>query len=103
MSGSEPSSGEFTVPHDHPSLAGHFPGDPIVPGVVLLERIVALVGAALAPARLVAVTSVKFLSPVRPGQTVALSWRDRADGDTQFECRCDGRVALNGALRFGEP
>ncbi len=97
------SGAAFTVPHDHPSLPGHFPGDPIVPGVVLLDHVVALVASALAPAKLVAVPSVKFLSPVRPGEAVTVSWRDRADGDLAFDCRCGNRAAMNGALRFGVP
>ncbi|GIL38196.1 hypothetical protein [Roseiterribacter gracilis] len=94
------SSAEFTIVAEHPSLPGHFPGDPIVPGVVLLDRVTALVGAAVAPARLAAVTSVKFLSPVRPGEAVHVTWRDRADGDVAFDCRCGDRAALNGSLRF---
>ena len=40
----------FTVPHDHPSLPGHFPGRPVVPGVVLLDRVLAAIEAAHGPA-----------------------------------------------------
>ena len=30
----------FTIAYDHPSLAGHFPGNPIVPGVVILDQVI---------------------------------------------------------------
>ena len=29
----------FTIPATHPCLAGHFPGDPIIPGVLLLDYV----------------------------------------------------------------
>lgn len=61
---------KFTVAHDHPSLPGHFPGAPIVPGVVLLERVLQAIelasGAPVAPLRL---PRVKFLRPLLPGET----------------------------------
>ncbi|WP_223247369.1 hypothetical protein [Sulfuriferula sp. AH1] len=57
----------WTVPADHPAFAGHFPGMPILPGVVLLD--IAL--QAIADANSIAldsceIGSVKFLSPAAP-------------------------------------
>lgn len=58
----------FTVAADHPSLPGHFPGRPLVPGVVLLDRVLEAIEAqnpALGPLRL---PQVKFLQPLLPGE-----------------------------------
>lgn len=60
---------QFSIPFDHPSLAGHFPGRPIVPGVLLLDRVLALIEAreGIAPAAL-RLPQVKFLRPLLPGE-----------------------------------
>lgn len=59
----------FTIPPDHACLPGHFPGRPLVPGVVVLERVVdaieAVHGPLPAPLRL---PQVKFLQPLLPGE-----------------------------------
>ncbi len=61
----------FTIAADHPSLPGHFPGRPLVPGVLLLDRVLEAIEAqdpalgALGPLRL---PQVKFLQPLLPGQ-----------------------------------
>ena len=59
---------EFIIPADHPCLPGHFPGQPIVPGVVVLDRVLAAIEAqhgALGPLRM---PQVKFLQPLLPEQ-----------------------------------
>ena len=68
---------EFVVDAAHPSLPGHFPGHPIVPGVVLLDRVVEAIEAAHGPLAAMRLPQVKFLQPLLPGETA----RIELDGD----------------------
>lgn len=85
---------------DHPTAAGHFPGHPILPGAVLLDEIVAAIEAGSADgARACEVKAVKFLKPVRPGDSLALRWHRTAPGSIAFEAAGpDGALALSGSL-----
>jgi 3-hydroxymyristoyl/3-hydroxydecanoyl-(acyl carrier protein) dehydratase len=58
----------FTVPSDHPCLPGHFPGRPLVPGVVLLDAVVAAIEAGHGPQGPLRLPQVKFMQPLLPGQ-----------------------------------
>jgi 3-hydroxyacyl-[acyl-carrier-protein] dehydratase len=86
----------WTVPIDHPAFAGHFPGRPIVPGVVLLERALALV-AGEQGSKGFSVANAKFLSPVGPGETLEFTWRGVAGG-VRFDVATAGRAVATGLL-----
>jgi len=59
----------FVIAADHPSLPGHFPGRPLVPGVVVLDRVLDAIEAHadVAPGAL-QLPQVKFLQPLLPGE-----------------------------------
>jgi 3-hydroxyacyl-[acyl-carrier-protein] dehydratase len=62
------------IPQVHPCYAGHFPGQPILPGVLLLERVMAFAQSQLAsPLKNFSLVNVKFLAPVLPGAKLCLN------------------------------
>jgi 3-hydroxyacyl-[acyl-carrier-protein] dehydratase len=96
----------FEVPRvispDHPSLAGHFPDAPIVPGVVLLDEVVAALAEWRQDSQLTGIPSVKFIGPIKPGQSFVIGFdsTDTAENQIDFCCRLDGRVVVEGRLEI---
>lgn len=64
---------QFAVPPDHPSLPGHFPGRPVVPGVVVLERVLDAIEAGHGPLGALRLPQVKFMQPLLPGETAEVA------------------------------
>ncbi|MGV8990324.1 MAG: hypothetical protein ACOH1Q_02855 [Thiobacillus sp.] len=93
----------LTIPADHPAYAGHFPGQPILPGVVLLDAAMhALAKVQGNPTASGQIKSVKFLSPVLPGEPLALYYTASAAGGFRFELRSDARTVASGAVDFAQ-
>ena len=89
----------FAVPGDHPAFDGHFPGRPMLPGVVLLdEALAAIVAATSRPAHAWIVVSAKFLSPVEPRTHLTIVHVPQASGAVRFEIRAADRVIATGVV-----
>lgn len=86
--------------NDHPASQGHFPGNPIIPGAVLLSEALSAVeevlGTSLARCR---IRSAKFLRPVRPGDRIDIECSRSPDGQVKFDCRIGDTLVLTGQLR----
>lgn len=94
----------WTVPADHPAFAGHFPGAPILPGVVLLDTVLHAIAAATGIALDVCeISSVKFLSPAGPGDELVIRHALTAGGTMHFDIVAGTRKIASGSIVPGSP
>lgn len=92
---------QFSIPHDHPSLPGHFPGAPIVPGVVLLDHVIELIEAQTLLAAPLRLPQVKFLQPLLPGETARVELEGGAPR-WRFRVLRDDTLLASGEVVAGE-
>jgi len=67
---------------DHPALAGHFPGAPIVPGALLLDEALHSIDPSASAWH---IASAKFHRVVRPGEPLRLGWQRTESGELRIE------------------
>lgn len=102
--------GRKTFSAEEPFFRGHFPGDPLVPGVILTEALAQTAGLAAGQPgksfRLSAIRGMKFLRAVRPLDAIELTARKVATvgGLWQFEvaARVGDAVVAEGVVVLSE-
>ncbi len=83
---------------NHPTGAGHFPGNPIIPGALLLAEVLRCIeqaeGVRFASCN---IKAAKFLHPARPGDSIEIEYGRSAQGTIEFQCAVAGNKVLTGA------
>jgi 3-hydroxymyristoyl/3-hydroxydecanoyl-(acyl carrier protein) dehydratase len=84
---------------EHPTADGHFPGNPIIPGALLLAEVLRCIEQAEG-ARFIScnVKTAKFLHPARPGDMVEIEYSRSALGTIEFQCAVSGTRVLSGGI-----
>ena len=112
MSESVPShlhSSSLRINADHPSLPGHFPGRPVVPGVLILDCVLAALQSAEPDAwRVSGLPQVKFLLPLLPEQDARIEWQRKDDRlrfrvlrqDARLDAEQSATLLASGELRL---
>jgi 3-hydroxymyristoyl/3-hydroxydecanoyl-(acyl carrier protein) dehydratase len=85
---------------DHPSLPGHFPGVPLVPGVVILDEVLEALIEWRENSQVTGIRTVKFREPLKPEQpfTISLFAKNKITAEVYFCCRAEDRVIAEGRL-----
>ena len=94
------------VPADHPCLAGHFPGNPVVPAVVLLEQVLTALqlwrGRHWQLRRLLA---AKFVQPLLPDQRFEILLQmtgTQPDSRLAWRCERDSQLLAEGTWQVSD-
>ena len=100
------------VTADEPFFQGHFPGQPVMPGVMIVEAMAQVAGIMMLTCPqyrgripfIAAIDSVRFYQPVIPGDTLiieaTIEWVRGLLGKINFLARVGARVVVKGEMKF---
>lgn len=91
------------VPMTHPCVAGHFPGHPVVPAVVMLERVVGALCAWQGPMRMTRLEHARFVAVLRPGEAFRIALAQAGASAVQFACQREDGTPLAHGKFLAEP
>src|SRR5262245_37253917 len=94
----------LTITKDHPALPGHFPGHPVVPGVLVLDEVIETLKHRYGDALIVTgLPAVKLSSPLKPEEVLLIAIESEDAETAAFTCRVGSRLIASGSISFRLP
>lgn len=96
--------GKLSIDAGHASLPGHFPGNPIVPGVVILNLVLETLQQQNPSLEIDGIKKLKFMQPLMPGQEFKLEHADVRNNGIRFKCLLcsDNSILAEGHLKLAD-
>ncbi len=88
----------FTIKNTHPSLKGHFPNNPVVPGVVILDEVIQIIKTIKPDFIIKTMPAVKFTHPLLAEQNVHVEIKQKTDTAISFSCSHNDIKIASGQL-----
>lgn len=90
----------YIIQNSHPSLSGHFPGHPIVPGVVILNYVIQELQQHYGVFRVLEISKIKFIKPLVPKQKFVIENKLLEHNTVNFSCVANQEIFVSGRMKF---
>lgn len=88
----------FTIQKTHASLKGHFPNNPVIPGVIILDEIINIIKTIKPEFTVNSIPMVKFIHPILPEQKIIVEIIEKAETTISFNCLHNNTKLVTGQL-----
>lgn len=89
----------YQIPLGHPSLEGHFPGNPVIPGVVIIEKVLHTISQEKSSSNY-KIAMAKFLQPLIPPATMTVHLSENAENRFNYKVMTETDVISNGIIEI---
>lgn len=93
---------ECCIPISHPSVVGHFPGNPIIPAVIILNEVIVACNEWQPNFRITGIVTAKFIAPLRPDESFIIYLDTQNKSTIKFECRSEKQIFATGKLQISD-